>query len=145
MSSNVGLANLVRQMKPPVSTPAQVEQVVRSRVYRNLGQSVFDLDELRAEIDHFMDVLLGREPLPFTHGVQDRFEVAGAYLSRLYEIETLIRRHETDGAPGFHKGSHLQQFRTGELQSAISLVKTQLEVGSRRITVWAAELRTVGG
>lgn len=78
------------------------------------------------------DVLMGRQQPPIDNGVMTLMEVADAYFSRAKEMEQIIHRHEADGV--VLKNSKHYKFRTGELRSFIELVKSAVELGSRRVT-----------
>lgn len=126
---------------PAAVTPPSVEAHVRPRVYATMGTDAVDLDELQAECDEYWNVLLRRQELPVVLGVQDLHETAAAYLTRLLEMEALIRRYEENLSPGFLRGGLMNKFRTGELQSLIKAAMTQMDLGSRRITQYVAERR----
>lgn len=90
------------------------------------------VDELWAEIQHYMNVLLGREESPINSPYLSMMEVATAYYSRAQEIDAMIHAAEREGA--VLRGSPLYRFRTGELRSFIELSKRCAELGSRRLT-----------
>ena len=97
-----------------------------------VGIGLPDVDELKDEILHYANVLLGREDSPIESPYLTMQEVATAYHSRAREIEMMIFDAEREGAVA--KGSPLYKFRTGSLSSFIELSKRAAELGSRRLT-----------
>jgi hypothetical protein len=90
------------------------------------------VDDLRAEIDGYMEVLLGHREPPIDNGVMTLMEYANAAYSRAAEITMLIHRHESDGLTS--KGSRMYRFRTGELRAFVELAAKAVDLGSRRVT-----------
>lgn len=90
------------------------------------------LDDLDAELEHYMEVLLGRVPPPINQGVMTLMEVASAYYARGQELNMQILKMERDGM--VRKGSKLNKFRTGQLRSFLELTKRAADLGSRRLT-----------
>jgi len=102
-----------------------------------VGTGLPPVVELQAEIDGYMDVLLGRVDAP-VHGVLALMETADMYYARASEITALIQRGESDGT--IKRGSELAKFRTGELRTFRELAQKASELGSRRLTALATEL-----
>lgn len=92
--------------------------------------------ELQAEIDEYMDVLLGRVDAP-VQGHLALMETADIYFGRMSEVELLIKRGETDGS--IPKGSDYTKFRTGELRTFLEIAKGSSALGSRRLSALALE------
>jgi hypothetical protein len=95
------------------------------------------LAHLRAEIDSYLTVLLGRAEPPVDAEDMTLMEYANAVYSRAVEINILLQRAEADGE--VVKASALYKFRTGELRSFIELASKAIDLGSRRVT--AANVR----
>lgn len=91
-----------------------------------------EIEELNAELEHYMDVLLGREPCPIESPYLALQEVATAYHSRAQEIDYRIHQAEREGL--VIRGSKLYRFRTGELRAFIELASKCAQLGSRRLT-----------
>lgn len=102
-----------------------------------------DIEDLRDEVYEYLDVLMGREPMPIDNGILTLMEVADAYYSRAKEIEMMILAGENDG--DIAKGSNLYKFRTGELRSFIDIAKARTELGSRRVTAAKVEAEAAPG
>lgn len=96
-------------------------------------QGINDIESMRTEIKQYTDILLGRLPMPISVGINSLYEVAVAYFSRAKEIEMGVKEMENKGH--IAKNSPLYKFRTGELNAFLDLVKEQVKLGSRRITV----------
>ena len=94
------------------------------------------VEELRKELDGYMDVLLGRADSP-VNGVHALQEVADQYYARASEMTSMIQRGEADGA--IQKGSDYVKFRTGELRTFREVAKAAAELGSRRLTARQVE------
>jgi hypothetical protein len=92
------------------------------------------ITEIRAELDEYIEVLLGRTPPPIDNEEMTMMEYANAVYSRAMEITMMIQRAESDGA--VLKNSKYYRFRTGELRSFTELSARCIELGSRRVT-WA--------
>lgn len=95
------------------------------------------IDELRAELDEYMDVLLGRLDAPL-RGVLALMETADMYYARATEINALIQRGEQDGT--IVRTDPLVKFRTGELRSFRELASKAADLGSRRLTQHSVEV-----
>ena len=92
------------------------------------------ITEIRAELDEYTEVLLGRTPPPIDNDEMTMMEYANAVYSRAMELTMMIQRAESDGA--VLKNSKYYRFRTGELRSFTELAARCIELGSRRVT-WA--------
>lgn len=97
-----------------------------------IGHGLPSADECWDEIRVYVDVMLGRTPPPIQSPYLTTMEVATAYYARLKELEALIHRGERLGI--IKRGSEYQRFRTGELESAISIARKMADLGSRRLT-----------
>lgn len=97
-----------------------------------VGEGLPSLEELEAELESYMDVLMGREPPPVEAGHLTLMEVADAYFARASEIQYLILKAEREG--GVFKGHSYYKFRTGELRTFLELSKRAADLGSRRLT-----------
>lgn len=97
-----------------------------------IGDHLANTDELWAEIQGYMDVLLGRADSPIESPYLALAEVATAYYARAQEMDALIHHHEREGI--ILRGSPMYRFRTGELRAFIELSKRCAELGSRRLT-----------
>jgi|DEB0MinimDraft_10_1074344.scaffolds.fasta_scaffold168850_2 hypothetical protein len=98
-----------------------------------VGHELRNLDQVRNEIQEYIDVLFGRKPAPLEDGIDTLLELATAYYSRAKEIEAKLHQLESNGV--ILKGSKHYKYRTGELRSYLELLKAQVDLGSRRITV----------
>lgn len=117
----------LRRKKTPESR-GYTQDVLRTTPIGKGLPSIFDM---RAELDGYMDVLLGWSPSPVVgdHALQ---EVADAYYARASDIARLIQRGEADG--DIKKGSPLYLFRNGELRTFCTIAEKAASLGSRRIT-----------
>jgi RNAse (barnase) inhibitor barstar len=97
-----------------------------------LPSGLAKVDELRDELDDFMDVLMGRVDPPIDNGPMTLMEFANAAYSRAVEITMLIQRGEADGF--VQKNSAHYRFRTGELRNFVELATKAIDLGSRRVT-----------
>lgn len=97
-----------------------------------VGLGLPTVDELWAEIQEYMDVLLGREDPPIDSPYLALAEVATQYYCRAQEIDAKIHAGERSG--DIVRGSPYYKFRTGELRSFLELSKRAAELGSRRLT-----------
>lgn len=97
-----------------------------------VGYGLLPVEDLKAEIQEYMDILLGRLDPPITSPYLALAECATAYHSRALEIEAQI--HAGEREKEIARGSALNKFRTGELRSFIALAKKAAELGSRRLT-----------
>lgn len=91
-----------------------------------------EYEELLEEFDGYTQILLGREPSPIQSPYLSLMEVATAFHSRGREVEMMIYRREIDGS--VLRGSHLYRFRTGYLDSFLSMTRRCIDLGSRRLT-----------
>jgi hypothetical protein len=98
-----------------------------------VGHELRNLDQVRNEIQEYIDVLFGRKPAPLEDGIDTLLELATAYYSRAKEIEAKLHQLESNGV--ILKGSKHYKYRTGELRSYLELLKAQVDLGSRRITI----------
>lgn len=87
---------------------------------------------MQVEVEEMTAVLLGRHDPPINAGVLTLMEVASAYYARASEMTATIQRGEAEGS--VLKGSRPYRFRTGELRTFMEMCKTQIDLGSRRIT-----------
>lgn len=94
----------------------------------------FDLAQMKAELDDYTDMLLGRLDPPLDHGVMTLYELAAAAYARAKEMEMELLDKEADGV--ILKGTLPYKFRTGKLRSFIELAHRTCELGSRRVTYW---------
>ena len=99
----------------------------------SVGHEFKNLKTVRQELQGYVDVLMNRKPMPVDEGVDSLLEVASAYYARAKEIEARLHQLECEGV--ILKGSRHYKFRTGELRSTLELLKTQVDLGSRRVTV----------
>ena len=113
----------------PVSGSAGPKKSLRSF---QLGQGLPTVAEMRAEIDEYVCVLLGREDPPIDRGELTLIEYANAVYSRGMELTILLQRAESDGH--IAKGSKQYKFRTGELRNFCELAHRAIDLGSRRLT-----------
>lgn len=108
----------------------------RTRVI-SVGSELPTIDELRAELGEYLDVLMGRLDAP-VRGVLALMETADMYYARATEINLLIQRGEQDGTIG--RTDPLVKFRTGELRSFRELASKAADLGSRRLTQHSVEV-----
>jgi hypothetical protein len=101
-----------------------------------VGEGLPSIEELREEIDEYMDILLGRKDAPL-EGVLALMETADMFYARATEINALIQRGEADGQ--IQRSSPLVKFRTGELRSFRELAAKAADLGSRRLTAVSVE------
>jgi RNAse (barnase) inhibitor barstar len=90
------------------------------------------LPDLRAELEEYIDVLMGRVQPPIENEEMTLMEYANAVYSRAMEVTMLIQRAESEGT--VLKGSKYYRFRTGELRTFTELAARCIELGSRRVT-----------
>lgn len=119
-----------RVIRIPNADSAQV----RGGVLRDIPvqRGVGTPEELQHEIEHYMDVLLGRIPPPSDFGDLTLMEVADAYYARGMELTARIQAMESNGES--FRGSAHYKFRTGPLRSFTDLARRAAELGSRRLT-----------
>lgn len=123
---------MTRRIRRPQSIPSG--HVPQGGFVRDIqvGEGLPSLEELEAELESYMDVLMGREPPPVEAGHLTLMEVADAYFARASEIQYLILKAEREG--GVFKGHSYYKFRTGELRTFLELSKRAADLGSRRLT-----------
>ena len=97
-----------------------------------VGHGLPSVEELKAELDGYWDVLLGREEPPIMSPYLSLAEVATAYFARALEISYLIHCAEREGE--VKRGSEYYKFRTGEVRDFVDMAKRVSELGSRRLT-----------
>ena len=102
-----------------------------------VGQGLPPLEELRAELDEYMDILLGRQDAPVL-GPLALMETADMFYGRSTEISNLIHRAEQDGL--LKAADPLRKFRTTELRDFRELARRASDVGSRRLTALGTEI-----
>jgi hypothetical protein len=90
------------------------------------------VEHLWAELQGYVDVLLGRKESPIDSPYLSLMEVATAYYARAQEMDMRIHAAEREGL--VHRGSPLYKFRTGELKAFIELARKCADLGSRRLT-----------
>lgn len=90
------------------------------------------VEHLWAELQGYVDVLVGREESPLDSPYLAMMEVATAYYARAQEMDMRIHAAEREGL--VHRGSPLYKFRTGELKAFIELARKCADLGSRRLT-----------
>lgn len=105
-----------------------------------VGTGATDLQTVQSELDVYTSVLLGKKAPPEDRGVSTLLEYAAAIYARALEIEMQLLRLENNG--GILKGGRHYRFRTGELRSFLTMCKTQVELGSRRVTIAQMELES---
>ena len=113
---------------------ADVKDVQFSRTLSDVrvGLGLAPIDELKAELQEYVDVLLGRLPSPIESPYLALCEVATSYYGRALEMDMLILEGERLGE--IEKGSGYYRFRVGILRDFIELSKRAAELGSRRLT-----------
>jgi hypothetical protein len=90
------------------------------------------VEHLWAELQGYMDILLGRTESPVDSPYLAMMEVATAYYARAQEMDARIHAAEREGV--VMKASPLYKFRNGELRSFIELARKCADLGSRRLT-----------
>ena len=95
-------------------------------------QGLPPLEALEEEMDEYVAIIGGHKDAPIDAGPLTFMEVADAYHSRARSVEALIYRGERNGR--IPRNSPYYKFRTGELQSYISLFRHATELGGRRLT-----------
>jgi hypothetical protein len=111
--------------RPTSRRPAPVRAI-------KVGQEVLTTSGVSAELQDYVDVLIGRSRPPEDFGEMTLFEIASAYLARALEIKMCLHRAEREGL--VKRGEAFYRFRTGELEDFIELAKNACDLGSRRIT-----------
>lgn len=102
-----------------------------------VGEGIADIEDLRAELSEYWDVLLGRIDAPL-QGPLALMETADMFYARASEMNALILRGEQDGS--VPAGSQLRKFRTGELRDFREVARGAAALGSRRLTATAVEI-----
>lgn len=125
----------VRKLQPPRKSGYQGFTHKRTRTIA-VGQGLPDVADMQAELDEYLDVLMGREDAP-VEGLMALFETADMYYARASEMDMMILRGEAGGS--IAKGSEHSKFRTGELRTFRELAKRAADLGSRRLTAITAE------
>ena len=97
-----------------------------------VGLGLPHVDDIWEEIQHYTNVILGREDAEMVSPYLGLAEAATAYYCRAQELDMLIHAGEREGI--IARGSALYRFRTGELRSFLELSKRAAELGSRRLT-----------
>lgn len=128
MSKKKVVRRPVRKVGRPTKPHAYKGKV---REFR-LGSGLQSPSEIRAELEEYRDVLMGRVDPPIERGVITLMEVANGYFSRACEIEQLILQAKAEGWLPKNKG--YETLRTQEIRSFKELSKGATELGSRRIT-----------
>jgi hypothetical protein len=118
------------------STPYHGYTSSRVRNIR-VGEGLPPLEDLRDELDEYMDILLGRKDAPL-RGPLALMETADMYYARATEINSKILRGEQDGTIG--ASAPLRKFRTGALRDFREVAKRAADLGSRRLTALGIEL-----
>lgn len=95
-------------------------------------QGLPGLPALEQEFDEYVAILAGDKDAPVDAGPLTFMEISDAYHARARTVEALIYRGERNGR--IPKNSPYYKFRTGELQSYISLFRNATELGGRRMT-----------
>lgn len=126
---------MVRRLQSPRKSGYQGFTTKRTRTIQ-VGQGLPDVADMQAELDEYLDVLLGREDAP-VEGLMALFETADMYYARASEMDMMILRGEASGE--ISKGSPHSRFRTGELRTFRELAKRAADLGSRRLTMATAE------
>lgn len=107
----------------------------------HMAEGLPSLPTLKAEIQGYWDVLLGRLPPPVNaNKVEAMMETADAYYARAMEIASMILEAENLGT--ITKSSLYVKFRTGPLRHFCEVAKRAADLGSRRITVRGQELES---
>jgi hypothetical protein len=125
----------MRKLQPARKTGYQGFTHKRTRTIA-VGRGLPDVADMQAELDEYLDVLMGREDAP-VEGLMALFETADMYYARASEMDMMILRGEADGS--IAKGSPHSKFRTGELRTFRELAKRAADLGSRRLTAITAE------
>jgi hypothetical protein len=113
------------------ATPKDV-QFGRRLIDIETAMGLDTVEHLWAELQGYVDVLLGRVPSPIDSPYLSMMEVAVAYYARAQEMDMRIHAAEREGIVA--KGSALFKFRTGELSAFIELARKCADLGSRRLT-----------
>lgn len=97
-----------------------------------LGVGISSIDEMKRELDHYWDVLLGRIDPPVESPYLMLMEVADAYFARAKEMHAKILELEREQV--IPRGAPLQRFRTGYLRDFIEVAARASDKGSRRLS-----------
>jgi len=100
----------------------------------HLNSGIPAIQELRKELDGYVEVLMGRVEPPIDNAEMTLMEYANAVYSRAMELTMLLQRAESEGS--VLKNSRFYKFRTGELRTFTEMALRAIELGSRRVT-WA--------
>ena len=100
----------------------------------HINSGIPSIQELRKELDGYVEVLLGREVPPIDNGEMTLMEYSNAVYSRAMELTMMLQRAEAEGS--VLKNSRFYKFRTGELRTFTELALRAIDLGSRRVT-WA--------
>ena len=126
-------AQPITRVRIPKSVTGATTQAISLRsVHINSG--VPPIQDLRKEIDGYIEVLLGRVPPPIDNGEMTLMEYSNAVYSRAMELTIMLQRAEAEGS--VLKNSRFYKFRTGELRTFTELALRAIDLGSRRVT-WA--------
>lgn len=104
-----------------------------------IGDRILTTSAVSAELQDYVDTLLGRQLPPADFGELTLYEIAAAYYERGKEIEMALHRAEREGK--VKRGDPFYKLRTGELRSFLELAQSASELGSRRVTVAQMEQR----
>ena len=107
-------------------------QLAQRLIDIEVGLGLDPVDDLWAEIQGYVDILLGRKESPIDSPYLAMLEVATAYYARAQELDMIIHAAERKGA--VMRGSQYYRFRTGELKAFIELARKCADLGSRRLT-----------
>lgn len=97
-----------------------------------LGVGIASIEEMKREIDHYWDVLLGRIEPPVDSPYLQLMEVANAYYARAKEMHSKILELEREQV--IPRGAPLNRFRTGYLRDFIEVASKASDLGSRRMS-----------
>jgi len=122
-----------RKIRRPGGIPGHEHQPLGGRLREIQTEAgLAPIEDMEAELESYMDVLMGRVPPPIDAGHLTLMEVADAYFARACEIQYHILKAEREGA--VFKGHSYYKFRTGELRTFLELTKRAADLGSRRLT-----------
>ena len=127
---------MARKIRRPGGVPSHPEQShtpLGGRLREIQTQAGLQpIEDMEAELEGYMDVLMGRVDPPISAGHLTLMEVADAYFARGCEMQFHILKAEREGA--VFKGHSYYKFRTGELRTFLELTKRAADLGSRRLT-----------
>lgn len=75
-----------------------------------LKKGLSNVEDLHAEINEYIDVIMGHINPPIADGIDTLFEVSSTYLARAKEIE--IKLLERERSESIAAGDNLKKFRT---------------------------------